>query len=72
VHLLLILLSIVVDDVVEAKLVDALGGGDNAQPVTELLFLKELLRPGDIKQALAIYLQADEAEDGVGGKRTGT
>lgn len=44
-HLLLILISLVVDDVVEAKLVDTLGGGNDAQPVTELLFLEELLGP---------------------------
>jgi hypothetical protein len=45
-HLLLILLSLVVDDVVEAELVDTLGGGDDAEPVTELLLLEVLLGPG--------------------------
>ena len=44
-NLLLILLTLVVDDVVEAELVDTLGGGDDAQPVTELLLLKVLLGP---------------------------
>ena len=44
-HLLLILLALLVDDVVEAELVDALGGGDNAQPGTELLLLEVLLGP---------------------------
>lgn len=44
-NLLIILLSLVVDDVVEAELVDALGGRDHAQPVTELLLLEELLGP---------------------------
>lgn len=44
-HLLLILLSLVVDDVVEAELVDTLGGGDDADPVTELLLLEVLLGP---------------------------
>jgi hypothetical protein len=44
-HLLLILLSLVVDDVVEAELVDTLGGGDDAEPVTELLLLEVLLGP---------------------------
>lgn len=44
-NLLLILLTLVVDDVVEAELVDTLGGGDDAQPVTELLLLEELLGP---------------------------
>ena len=44
-HLLVILLSLVVDDVEEAELVDTLGGGDDAEPVTELLLLEELLGP---------------------------
>ena len=44
-NLLLILLTLVVDDVVEAELADTLGGGDDAQPVTELLLLEELLGP---------------------------
>jgi hypothetical protein len=43
VDLLVIILGLVVDDVEEAKLVDALGGGDDAEPVTELLLLEELL-----------------------------
>lgn len=46
-NLLLILLSLVVDDVVEAELVDTLGGGDDAEPVTELLLLEVLLGPGE-------------------------
>ena len=41
--LLLILLSLVVDNVVEAELVNTLGGGDDAEPVTELLLLEVLL-----------------------------
>ena len=44
-HLLLVLLLAVLDDVVEAELVDTLGGGDNADPVTELLLLEVLLGP---------------------------
>jgi hypothetical protein len=44
-NLVLILVSLVVDDVVEAKFVDTLGGGNDPQPVTELLFLEELLGP---------------------------
>jgi hypothetical protein len=44
-NLLLILLSLVVDDVVEAELVDALGGRDDTEPVTELLLLEVLLGP---------------------------
>lgn len=42
-YLLVILLSVVVDDVEEAELVDTLGGGDDTEPVTELLLLEELL-----------------------------
>lgn len=42
-RLFLILFSLVVDDVVEAELVDTLGGGDDAEPVTELLLLEVLL-----------------------------
>ena len=42
-YLLLIILSLVVDDVEEAELVDTLGGGDDTEPVTELLLLEELL-----------------------------
>lgn len=41
--LLLILLVLVANDVVEAELVDTLGGGDDTEPVTELLLLEELL-----------------------------
>lgn len=44
--LLLILLSLVVNDVVEAELVDTLGGGDDTEPVTELLLLEVLLGAG--------------------------
>jgi hypothetical protein len=43
--LLLIVLSLVVDDVEELELVDALGGRDDAEPVTELHLLEELLGP---------------------------
>ena len=42
-YLLLIILSLVVDDVEEAELVNTLGGGDDTEPVTELLLLEELL-----------------------------
>jgi hypothetical protein len=42
-RLLLVVLSLVVDDVEEAELVDTLGGGDDTEPVTELLLLEELL-----------------------------
>jgi hypothetical protein len=41
--LLVILVRLVVNDVEEAELVHALGGGDDTEPVTELLLLEELL-----------------------------
>jgi hypothetical protein len=43
VGLLVILVGLIVDNVEEAELVDALGGGNDAEPVTELLLLEELL-----------------------------
>jgi len=43
VDLLVILVGLVVDNVEEAELVDALGSGNDAEPVTELLLLEELL-----------------------------
>lgn len=45
-RLLVVLISLVVDDVEELELVDASGGGDDSEPVTELLLLEELLGPG--------------------------
>jgi len=42
-RLLVILLLSIVDDVEELELVDTLGGGDNAEPVTQLVLLEELL-----------------------------
>ncbi len=44
-NLLLILIGLLSSDVVEAELVNALGGRDDAQPVTELLLLEVLLGP---------------------------
>lgn len=44
-NLLLILIGLLGSDVVEAELVNALGGRDDAQPVTELLLLEVLLGP---------------------------
>jgi hypothetical protein len=44
-HLVLIFLRIVVHNVEESQLVNTLGGGDNSEPVSQLLFLEELLRP---------------------------
>lgn len=43
IRLLVIVLLSVVHDVEEAELVNALGGGDDTEPVTELLLLEELL-----------------------------
>jgi hypothetical protein len=47
-NLLLIILSLVVDDVEEAELVNTLGGGNDTEPVTELLLLEELLGTGTV------------------------
>jgi len=41
--LVLLLFSLVVDDVVELELIDALRGGDNTEPIAELHLLEELL-----------------------------
>lgn len=43
IDLLVVLISVVVNDVEELELIDSLGGGDNTEPVTELHFLEELL-----------------------------
>lgn len=42
-RLLVVLIGLVVDDVEEAEFVDALRGGDDAEPVAELLLLEKLL-----------------------------
>ena len=44
-RLLVVLVSLVVDDVEELELVDTARGRDDAEPVTELLLLEELLGP---------------------------
>lgn len=44
-RLLVIIISLVVNDVEELELVNTLGGGDDTQPVTELHLLQELLGP---------------------------
>ena len=44
-RLLIVILSLVVNDVEELELVDAFGRGHNAQPVAELHLLEELLSP---------------------------
>ena len=70
VHLLVVLVGLVVDNVEEAELVDTLGGGNNTEPVTELLLLEELL--GTIvchhvsSQIAIIYISRERKE------RTGT
>ncbi len=43
--LVLIVISLVVNDVEELELVDSLGGRDHTEPVTELHLLEELLGP---------------------------
>ena len=45
--LLVVVLSLVVNDIVELELVNTPGGRNHAKPVTELLLLKELLGPVD-------------------------
>jgi hypothetical protein len=42
-RLLVVLLSVVVDNVEELELVNTTGGGNDAEPVTELVLLEELL-----------------------------
>lgn len=70
VHLLLLLLTLVIDDVEEAELVDTLGGGDDTEPVTKLLLLEELLGTiwpsASILQALPLFFEFPED------KHTGT
>jgi len=60
-RLLVILISLVVDDVEEAELVDTLGGGNDAEPVTELLLLEELLGAAD-PLADILYLPVDRVD----------
>lgn len=51
VDLVLILISVVVNDVEELELVDALASRDNTEPVTELHLLQELLGPTPLGSA---------------------
>jgi hypothetical protein len=60
IDLLVVLIRLVVDNVEEAELVNALGSGNDAEPVTELLLLEELL--GAIK-ALANLLPVPKLQD---------
>jgi hypothetical protein len=74
-RLLVIILSLVVDDVEEAELVDTLGGGNDAEPVTELLLLKELLgaiRVVSIDPSCNTNCMCAQAQLGVECRRTGT
>lgn len=76
--LLVILISIVVDDVEELELVDTARGGNDAEPVTELLLLEELLGQvlevaarevvvgNDLDLALALLLDDDIVAEVVG------
>jgi hypothetical protein len=60
VDLLIILIRLVVDNVEEAELVDALGGGNDAEPVTELLLLEELLGAVNV---LAAFFMSQKPQD---------
>ena len=44
-HLVLIFLRIVVHNVEESQLINTLGGGDNSEPVSQLLLLEEFFCP---------------------------
>lgn len=55
-NLLVVLLSLVVDDVKELELVDTSGGRDNTEPVTELLLLEELLGPASTTVSTIAFL----------------
>ena len=76
--LLVVLVGLVVDDVEELELVDAARGGDDAEPVAELLLLEELLRPVGARRSQRQggrewKTTALKAEQGAGGKpRTST
>lgn len=77
-RLLVVLVSLVVDDVEELELVDAARGGDDAEPVAELLLLEELLGQvlevaarevvvgNDLDLALALLLDDDVVAEVVG------
>lgn len=44
-HLLVVFIGLIVDNVEKLELVDTLGSGDDAEPVSELHLLEELLGP---------------------------
>jgi hypothetical protein len=61
--LLIILLIGIVDNVEEAKLVDALGGRDNSEPISQLLLLEKLLCPiPEISAFSGIFPSRGEAD----------
>lgn len=71
--LLVIIISLVVNDVEELELVDAARGGDNAQPVAELLLLEELLGAArKHRVSFPAFGALLHGPDGVSGGRTGT
>ena len=61
--LIVILISFIIHDVVEAEFVDTLGGGDNTEPIAELLLLevatRELLVSNDLNLAFARLADGD-------------
>lgn len=54
--LLIIILIGIVDHVKESELVDTLGGGDNTEPISQLLLLEELLCPVPTMSAQPLIL----------------
>ena len=62
ISLLVIILSLIVDDVEEAELIDTLGGRDDAEPITELLLLEELL--GAVVERLASAIKMSKVSPG--------
>ena len=59
-HLVLILLTLVTNNVEELQAVLALGGADHTEPVTELLLLEELLGPVVQCISLAVVIERRE------------
>ena len=53
-RLLVVLVSLVVDDVEELELVDTSRGGHDAEPVSELLLLEELLGPVALQVSILV------------------
>ena len=63
--LLIILLIGIINNVEESQLINTLGGGDNSEPISQLLLLEELLRPILTTLVFALLVLPD-------GKLTGT